>query len=69
MAKSALKAAEYAKSFGFEDIVLSIKCSDVKLNHEANKIIYAKSDLPIHIGLTEAGFGKESPVPGSRVQL
>ena len=59
MAESALKAAEYAQSFGFEDIVVSLKCSDVVMNHQAHKIFASKSDIPLHIGLTEAGFGEE----------
>ena len=63
--ESALKAAEYAKSFGFEDLVISLKCSDVQMNHEATLLFAQKSDLPIHIGLTEAGAGKLAEVKSS----
>ncbi len=59
LAESALNAVKYAKSFGFEDIVVSLKSSDVQMNHMAHKIFAAQSDLPLHIGLTEAGFGEE----------
>ena len=62
MAESALKAAEYAQSFGFEDLVVALKCSDVSMNHEAYKIFASKSDLPLHIGLTEAGFGEDGEI-------
>ncbi len=62
MCESALKAAAYAKSFGLEDIVVSLKCSDVAMNHEAHKLFAAKSDLPLHIGLTEAGIGRDAEI-------
>ena len=63
--ESALKAVEYAKSFGFEDLVISLKCSDVQMNHEATLLFAEKSDLPIHIGLTEAGAGRLAEVKSS----
>ncbi|MCR5009540.1 MAG: flavodoxin-dependent (E)-4-hydroxy-3-methylbut-2-enyl-diphosphate synthase [Clostridia bacterium] len=57
--ESALKAAAYAQDLGFEDIVVSLKCSDVQMNHKAHKLFVEKCGLPLHIGLTEAGFGEE----------
>ena len=58
LCESALNAAAYAQSFGFEDIVVSLKSSDVAMNHEAHKLFRAQSDLPMHIGLTESGVGR-----------
>ena len=58
LCESALNAAAYAQSFGFEDIVVSLKSSDVAMNHEAHKLFREQSDLPMHIGLTESGVGR-----------
>jgi (E)-4-hydroxy-3-methylbut-2-enyl-diphosphate synthase len=57
LCESALKAAAYAQGFGFEDIVVSLKSSDVQTNHKAHKLFREASDLPLHIGLTESGGG------------
>ena len=62
MCESALKAVSYAQSFGFDDIVVSLKCSDVAMNHKAHRLFAAKSDLPLHIGLTESGIGEEAVI-------
>ena len=60
MCESALKAVSYAQSFGFEDIVVSLKCSDVQMNHRAHKLFASQFGLPLHIGLTEAGIGEDA---------
>ena len=58
LCESALNAVSYAQSFGFEDIVVSLKSSDVAMNHEAHKLFRSQSDRPLHIGLTESGVGR-----------
>lgn len=55
LAESAIRNAELLEKHGFEDIVLSLKSSDVKMNYDAYKIVDRKSDYPLHIGVTEAG--------------
>lgn len=55
LAESAIRNAELLEKYGFEDIVLSLKSSDVKMNYEAYKIVDRKTDYPLHIGVTEAG--------------
>ena len=62
MAESALNAVKYAESFGFEDLVVSLKSSDVSLNFEAHKLFREASERPLHIGLTEAGVGKAAEI-------
>ena len=57
--ESAVNAVSYAQDLGFEDIVVSLKCSDVQMNHKAHKLFVKECGLPLHIGLTEAGFGEE----------
>ncbi len=58
LAESAEKAVRYAESFGFEDVVVSLKSSDVQMNHKAHKLLAERIDNPLHIGLTEAGVGE-----------
>ena len=55
LVESALEHVELFEEFGFEDIVLSLKASDVKLMIEANRLISEKVDYPLHLGVTEAG--------------
>jgi len=55
LAESALRNVTLIESMNFSDIVLSLKSSDVRLNYQAHKIISQKTDLPLHIGITEAG--------------
>ena len=62
LAESAKKAAAYAESFGFRDVVVSLKSADVEMNHEAHKLLADKIDNPLHIGLTEAGCGQMAEI-------
>lgn len=55
LAESALYHASLLEKFGFYDIVLSIKSSNVNNMIEANKIVAEKCDYPLHLGVTEAG--------------
>lgn len=55
LAESAIKNAEILEHLGFNDIVLSLKASDVRMNNEAYRIADRKSCYPLHIGVTEAG--------------
>jgi (E)-4-hydroxy-3-methylbut-2-enyl-diphosphate synthase len=55
LAESALRNIKLVEDMGFPDIVLSLKSSDVRLNYEAHKLVFEKTDYPLHIGITEAG--------------
>jgi len=55
MAESALKNVALLEKFGFNDIVVSIKTTDVSLMLDAHKILAKRLPYPLHIGLTEAG--------------
>ena len=57
LVESALSHVEILERHGFYDIVISIKASTVSDMIEANKILSAKVDYPLHLGVTEAGFG------------
>jgi len=50
---------------GFNNIVLSVKSSDVARTIESNFAIAEKFDYPIHLGLTHAGLAEDAIVPAS----
>jgi len=62
LAKSAFRNIGILRGFGFDDIVVSIKCSDILTNTAAHKILSGETDLPLHIGITEAGIGRAAIV-------
>jgi (E)-4-hydroxy-3-methylbut-2-enyl-diphosphate synthase len=62
---SALSHVKILEDFDFTDIVVSIKASDVAATVEANRIFAEKNDYPLHIGLTEAGYGLSCVVQSS----
>jgi (E)-4-hydroxy-3-methylbut-2-enyl-diphosphate synthase len=49
----------------FYNIVVSIKTSDIKSTIEANRLLYKEMPYPIHIGLTEAGYGDFAEIKSS----
>ena len=55
LVESALRNAELLEDLNFHDIVISLKSSDVKMNYDAYRMLAAKTDYPLHIGVTEAG--------------
>lgn len=55
MVKSALRHVAMLKSYDFEDIKISIKASDVLRTVEAYRLLSTETDLPLHVGVTEAG--------------
>ena len=57
LAESAMYHASLLEKFGFEDIAISIKSSNVRNMIEANRIVASKCSYPLHIGVTEAGRG------------
>ncbi|MBQ9016263.1 MAG: flavodoxin-dependent (E)-4-hydroxy-3-methylbut-2-enyl-diphosphate synthase [Firmicutes bacterium] len=55
LAESALRNVRLLEKFDFEDIVISLKSSNVKMNDQAYRIVDDRCDYPLHIGVTEAG--------------
>jgi len=55
MVESALRYVELLRSFDFHDIKLSIKASDVVRTVKACQLLSSQTDLPLHVGVTEAG--------------
>lgn len=65
IAESAERHVALLEKHGFYDIAVSLKCSDVNKTIEAYKIFAKKSDIPLHLGITEAGGGFEGIVKSS----
>lgn len=55
MVESAMRHVEMLRSMDFHQIKLSIKASDVLRTVEAYRLLSKRTDLPLHIGVTEAG--------------
>jgi (E)-4-hydroxy-3-methylbut-2-enyl-diphosphate synthase len=55
MVESALRHVDLLRSLDFHQIKISLKASDVQRTVEAYRLLSAKTDLPLHVGLTEAG--------------
>ena len=55
LVESALRHASLLEKCGFEDIVISIKSSDVRLMIAAYRLLAKRVDYPLHLGVTEAG--------------
>jgi (E)-4-hydroxy-3-methylbut-2-enyl-diphosphate synthase len=53
--ESAMRHVEICDSFGFRDVIISVKSTDVSLMIEAYRLVAARTDIPLHIGVTEAG--------------
>ncbi len=55
LCESALKHVALLEKFGFYDIVLSVKASDVNICTKAYRLLNDKTDYPLHLGITESG--------------
>ncbi len=65
LVESALYHASLLEKFDFDDIVISIKSSDVKTMIEAYRLCAEKCKYPLHLGVTEAGTYTSSLVKSS----
>ncbi|PZC52226.1 MULTISPECIES: flavodoxin-dependent (E)-4-hydroxy-3-methylbut-2-enyl-diphosphate synthase [unclassified Mesotoga] len=65
LAESALAQVRILESVGFEDILISLKSSSVSETVSANEYLFEKTNYPLHLGVTEAGFGLDSTVKSS----
>ncbi len=55
MVESALRNVDILKSFDFDSIKVSIKASDVPRTVEAYRLFSSRTNIPVHLGVTEAG--------------
>lgn len=62
---SALYHASLLEKFDFENIVLSLKSSNVKTMIDSYRLISQKCNYPLHLGVTEAGTKKMGIIKSS----
>ncbi len=55
LCESALEKARMIEGMGYGNLVISIKSSDVLLCTDAHEILSGETDIPLHVGITEAG--------------
>lgn len=53
--ESALDKVKMIEDMGYDNLVISIKSSDVMMCVKAHELIASKTDHPLHVGITEAG--------------
>lgn len=56
LVEAALRYVKLMEGWGFEELVLSLKSSDLPLTIEANREISSILHYPLHLGITEAGL-------------
>ena len=62
MVESAQKHIHLLEDAGFDNIVVSMKASDVRLTIESYENFAKEYDYPVHLGITEAGILRTSAV-------
>ena len=53
--ESALDKVKMIEDFGYDNLVISIKSSDVMVCVKAHELISKQTDYPLHVGITESG--------------
>jgi (E)-4-hydroxy-3-methylbut-2-enyl-diphosphate synthase len=65
LVESAMEHINILEDNSFSDIVVSIKSADIMHTIAANELFSSRRDYPIHVGLTEAGYGLTCTVQSS----
>ena len=55
LVESALDKVHMIENMGYDNLVISIKSSDVLMCVKAHELIASQTDHPLHVGITEAG--------------
>lgn len=53
--ESALDKVRLVEKLGYDNLVISVKASDVMMCVRAHEILAAETDHPLHVGITESG--------------
>ena len=69
LVESALFNVGILEKFGVNDIVISVKASDVKLTVNAYMLLANRTSYPLHLGVTEAGTTQRDVVREGVVQI
>ena len=62
LAESAFRNINLLERYGFDNIVVSVKASNIAIMLDAHRAICEKVPYPIHVGLTEAGTPKTGAI-------
>jgi (E)-4-hydroxy-3-methylbut-2-enyl-diphosphate synthase len=63
--ESAMRHVGICDEFNFKDVVISVKSTDVKLMIEAYRLVAERTDIPLHLGVTEAGPTRSGTIKSS----
>lgn len=63
--ESAMRHVQICEDFGFEDIIISVKSTDVRLMIESYRMLAERTDYPLHLGVTEAGTMRVGTIKSS----
>src|SRR5690606_7361879 len=63
--ESAMRHIDICTRHGFEDIVISVKHSDVFFMIQAYRLLAARTDYPLHLGVTESGSATTGTIKSS----
>ena len=55
LVESALEKTAMIEKMGYDNLVISIKSSDVMMCVKAHELIHERTSYPLHVGITEAG--------------
>ncbi len=65
LTESALRNIALIEKYNYDQIVVSVKSSNVTTNFEAYKLLSNSTEYPLHIGLTEAGYSTSGIIKSS----
>ena len=65
LVESALDKVRIIENLGYQNLVISIRSSDVLMCIRAHELISTKTDYPLHVGITESGTIQRGTVKSS----
>ena len=65
LVESALDKAALVQEMGYDNLVISIKSSDVPMCIRAHELIADRTDFPLHVGITESGTVRSGTIKSS----
>jgi (E)-4-hydroxy-3-methylbut-2-enyl-diphosphate synthase len=63
--ESAMRHITICEDFGFEDVIVSVKSTDVRLMIESYRMLAERTEYPLHLGVTEAGTMRVGTIKSS----
>ncbi|MBN1397377.1 MAG: flavodoxin-dependent (E)-4-hydroxy-3-methylbut-2-enyl-diphosphate synthase [Bacteroidetes bacterium] len=60
--ESAMRHVSICEEYDFKDIVISVKSTDVKLMIDAYRLVAERTNIPLHLGVTEAGPARSGTI-------